>query len=563
MSEFDYKQQIKKFLEDKNNHSLLIYGGWGVGKTYLWKEIENEINPKIIQKKDLWKKFKSNANFFNHLIILISIIKQCVGITLMSIIKYFNLCSYIENPNKQVKNIVYVSLFGKEHYKEVLEEITLKAYKHNKILYFIRNITFWKLSIGAFLQLFIEKNFENIIVCLDDLERKSDKLDIKDILGLVNKLKEEKCKVVLIGDIDSLRQQQDIFKEYREKSIDLEICVDMKESVMGSFIKEKYPHIYKESILEQIYKIRNLRKINKILEIFDFLNCIFSEQASKDNMPQELYQYILHRIISKIDKQCFCNDETCKFYHMNNHIFSAVIDSAIEGYIQNATYFLCDNAKEELCVILKEHDLFSLLCRAKNILGKAICGDALKEKDNFVCILNELEKKHRIADFIFHFGYINFIALDRYFNFPEISCVKEARVSCLQLAISRNENYILKNNYCNIISDSHLLNELEKNYDSIPKFNAVLYKIHSYADFIQNLEIIEKIEKNNCTRDAQIEIDNPIILTYLKIYFNSNHNLHIRSIENKDLYPVLYDKYCETKYKNLVTNSNAIHIEIP
>lgn len=63
MSEFDYKQQIKKFLEDKNNHSLLIYGGWGVGKTYLWKEIENEINPKIMHKEDLWKKFKSNANF--------------------------------------------------------------------------------------------------------------------------------------------------------------------------------------------------------------------------------------------------------------------------------------------------------------------------------------------------------------------------------------------------------------------------------------------------------------------------------------------------------------------
>lgn len=212
MREFDYKQQIKKFLEDKNNHSLLIYGGWGVGKTYLWKEIENEINPKIIQKKDLWKKFKSNANFFNHLIILISIIKQCVGITLMSIIKYFNLCSYIENPNKQVKNIVYVSLFGKEHYKEVLEEITLKAYKHNKILYFIRNITFWKLSIGAFLQLFIEKNFENIIVCLDDLERKSDKLDIKDILGLVNKLKEEKCKVVLISNEDEMSSKKKIKK---------------------------------------------------------------------------------------------------------------------------------------------------------------------------------------------------------------------------------------------------------------------------------------------------------------------------------------------------------------
>ena len=157
----EYKEQIKNFLEDKENYSLLISGSWGVGKTYLWKEIENELN-------------------------------------------------YIKNPNKQVKNIVYVSLFGKEHYKEVLEEITLKAYKHNKFLYFIRNITFWNLSVGTFLQLFITKNFENIIVCLDDLERKSDKLDMKDILGLINQLKEEKCKVILISNKDELSNNKEI-----------------------------------------------------------------------------------------------------------------------------------------------------------------------------------------------------------------------------------------------------------------------------------------------------------------------------------------------------------------
>ncbi|HEH5121258.1 TPA: hypothetical protein SG786_001577, partial [Campylobacter coli] len=113
----EYKQQIKNFLEDEENYSLLISGSWGVGKTYLWKEIENEINPKIIHKENLWKKFKSNINFLNY--------KQHIRITLMSITEYFNLCNYIKNPNKQVKNIVYVSLFGKEHYKEVLEEITL------------------------------------------------------------------------------------------------------------------------------------------------------------------------------------------------------------------------------------------------------------------------------------------------------------------------------------------------------------------------------------------------------------------------------------------------------
>ncbi|EAI3458945.1 hypothetical protein F1N68_08355, partial [Campylobacter jejuni] len=55
----DYKKQIKTFLEDEENYSLFINGSWGVGKTYLWKEIENEINLKNDQK-EFYNRFKSN-----------------------------------------------------------------------------------------------------------------------------------------------------------------------------------------------------------------------------------------------------------------------------------------------------------------------------------------------------------------------------------------------------------------------------------------------------------------------------------------------------------------------
>ncbi|MBF7066884.1 hypothetical protein IY885_01210, partial [Campylobacter volucris] len=306
MEEFDYKQQIKNFLEDKNNYSLLIYGSWGVGKTYLWKEVENEINPKTTHKENLWKKFKSNVNFFNHLIILISIIKQCVGITLISIVKYFNLCNYIENSNKQLKNIVYISLFGKEHYKEVLEEITLKAYKHNKILYFIRNITFWKLSIGAFLQLFIEKNFENIIVCLDDLERKSSKLDIKDILGLINNFKEQKCKIILISNIDEInknKSDEENFNTYKEKCIDLEIQIKSKVEVILQILKEKSPEIHKEIIPSSVYKIENLRNLNKIIKAFKIFNkeLQFSENLKQEKEYKDLFNFVFEKIIYKFE----------------------------------------------------------------------------------------------------------------------------------------------------------------------------------------------------------------------------------------------------------------------
>ncbi|EHA4736011.1 hypothetical protein GPH77_001728, partial [Campylobacter jejuni] len=172
----DYKKQIKTFLEDEENYSLFINGSWGVGKTYLWKEIENEINLKNDQK-EFYNRFKSNFNFFNHILLLIEFIKTYGKKFLIFIVDYFSFCYFDKCKPKPIKkNIVYISLFGKEHYKEILEEVTLKTYNYKKILYFLRNLTFWKISIGAFLQFFIKNDFKNLIICFDDLERKSDKL---------------------------------------------------------------------------------------------------------------------------------------------------------------------------------------------------------------------------------------------------------------------------------------------------------------------------------------------------------------------------------------------------
>ena len=61
---------------------------------------------------------------------------------------------------------------------------------------------------GAFLTFFIKKDFKGIIVCFDDLERKSDNFKIKDFLGLVYQLKEEQCKVVVISNTDELKEEE-------------------------------------------------------------------------------------------------------------------------------------------------------------------------------------------------------------------------------------------------------------------------------------------------------------------------------------------------------------------
>ncbi|EAK0817994.1 hypothetical protein YZ27_02765 [Campylobacter lari] len=557
MSEFDYKQQIKKFLEDKNNHSLLIYGGWGVGKTYLWKEIENEINPKIMHKEDLWKKFKSNANFFNHLIILISIIKQCIGITLMSIIKYFIPSSYIENPNKQVKNIVYVSLFGKEHYKEVLEEITLKAYKHNKILYFIRNITFWKLSIGAFLQLFIEKNFENIIVCLDDLERKSDKLDIKDILGLVNKLKEEKCKVVLISNEDEISNKEkdkEIFNTYKEKCIDLNIYIRSKEKVVLQILEEKNPEIPENIIPDLIYKIKNLRNLNKIIKALEFFSkeLHFSTKLKQKKEYECFFKTISEKIILKYENLNL-NKEKQEGIPLE-HIFLKAISDMIEDYVNGSIYSISDGKKMDFEKELNNYKFYIDLYELRGLLECSIKKPNENIKEKFEKFFNDFDEK-QLNEFVYELGFINFIALDKVCNFEKNEKIIEMKKYCLELASSND----FSEKIINMICDSNEV--LRQHYKKLKakkvpfRSNNTLGKrlnmnkndyigIKNFSDFLAHLEKINKFSKE----EINDFLDNRMMFSYCDIYFNLEE-------DNKNKYLSLYGVYESIKSEKSQTKT--------
>lgn len=542
----EYKQQIKNFLEDEENYSLLISGSWGVGKTYLWKEIENEINPKIIHKENLWKKFKSNINFLNHLIILFSIIKQCVGITLMSITEYFNLCNYIKNPNKQVKNIVYVSLFGKEHYKEVLEEITLKAYKHNKILYFIRNITFWKLSVGTFLQLFITKNFKNIIVCLDDLERKSDKLDIKDILGLINQLKEEKCKVILISNKDELsnnkEKDKEIFDTYKEKCIDLNIHIHSKTEVVSQILKEKNPEIPKEIIPDSIYKIKNLRNLNKIIKALEFFNkeLQLADRLEQNKEYKAFFTKISESIVSAYE-----------IYNLNEEkqqgiplecMFLKTINSIIKDYTNNGlVYSIPNDKKEDFEKELKEYRFYSGLFALRKLLKDSIQSPNSINKNKLEIFFNSVDEK-QLNDFVYELGFINFIALDRVFHFDKNERNLKMKKYCLELAkdckydekfinIICNGDEALKQYYEGLeikeitIKQNNFSKKIQKIQDK--------YKyIKSYSDFYAHLEKINKSSEEEI-RDF---LNNEMIFSYCDIYFSIKE-------ANKSNCPRLYSVY--------------------
>ncbi|MBZ7936523.1 hypothetical protein H2279_07765 [Campylobacter sp. B0100352/1] len=448
---------------------MFINGKWGVGKTYLWKEIENEISN---TKKD-FELNKVKLNFFSHLKYLYEFIILIVKF----LIKYFSYCEFIKQEDESLR-VIYISLFGKEHYKEILEEITLNSYKYNKLVYFLRNLTFWKISIGSLFQFFIKQDFKNIIVCFDDLERKSDKLNIKDLLGLINNLKEGKCKVILIGD-DSKLNNKKIFDNYKEKCIDLEITIDSRLEVVLQIAKEKCPQINTKLLpCTLLNGIKNLRQLNKILSAFNYFHeeLHFKEKLVENPDCKDFLVYVFEVIVEKIDSIYTISSELLEF----KHLFTKIIEEIIKDYFNNATYLISNRMREAFNSEFDNYQLYiyrtNFIQIFSNLIQTNVFNENDKEKINE--ILQYIADKNKIDDFIdlSKIGIVDFFALTYIFDLHNNQAVIEIK-----------KKYIRK--FYGNFSHVELLLKMEqnKNDDLLEEFNKMVEHFDNHLnEYFQN-----------------------------------------------------------------------------
>lgn len=109
------------------------------------------------------------------------------------------------------------------------------------------------------------------IICIDDLERVGKGLEVKDILGLVSFLKEQrKCKVVLLLNQDELGSAKDDFDNQLEKVVDTKIEFDptaQEAAEIAVTLGTKYSDLLKNNCVTLgIVNLRVIKKIEKLCE---------------------------------------------------------------------------------------------------------------------------------------------------------------------------------------------------------------------------------------------------------------------------------------------------------
>ena len=254
------EQRLMEILQRDNAVCVVLDGEWGVGKTTFWKKFSDA-------------KFKGNS--------------------------------------------VYVSLFGKESIQEIKQEISLKFYRKNKVVSKI--LEKFKKFIPAGIFSFLIKRFadnkvaefslimldslhtnkyKDAIICFDDFERISDKIDLKDVLGLISKYKEQQnCHIVMIlnrskmtapaketqkEDEENLEAKEPkntsqikedktelekILSEYKDKIMDYEFYYNPTPQESFNIISGDLEEVYQDAALRYFEKhaINNIRVMRRAI----------------------------------------------------------------------------------------------------------------------------------------------------------------------------------------------------------------------------------------------------------------------------------------------------------
>jgi hypothetical protein len=228
--------------DDNNGKTVMLSGAWGSGKTHFWLE---DVRPQLEEKKQ--------------------------------------------------KNI-YISLYGRESIGELKFEVLKEAYnlevkddiisKSASMLSTIAPSLGEKSLVDGFDKLnkkAKEKKSEEIlksgsIICLDDFERKSTKIDLNDLFGYISQLAlDYNCKVVIILNSDVFEgKEANVFKTVKEKTVNkffyFEPSIEeLFNSIYSSDDKYKKLDDHKDEILNAI---KETEELNARIYIQVLDNCL-------------------------------------------------------------------------------------------------------------------------------------------------------------------------------------------------------------------------------------------------------------------------------------------------
>jgi hypothetical protein len=245
----NFKKRLKTILKKDESVVVSINGKWGVGKTYFWDKFKNDLT------------------------------------------------------DKKTKT-VYVSLFGKETIANIRTNICLQVITEGKGAKVVdgarklfESIKVPFVDISTLITLLDNQDFKDVIVCFDDFERLSKSLHLKEVLGFISELKEQKqCKIVMIFNKEKLgKKDSSTLSKFKEKIIDYEFNYDPIPSESLAILQDKLIAFKDYPLLKYLekHKENNIRIISRIINALNDFSFIQPHIKNEQGVTTEIVGSII------------------------------------------------------------------------------------------------------------------------------------------------------------------------------------------------------------------------------------------------------------------------------
>jgi hypothetical protein len=190
------KVEITRFLVGSEPAVLCVTGEWGVGKTFLWRSVLDGLR----KSRGLSLARYSYVSLF--------------GLNSLDDVK----SSLFENMEWLDQDATNFAQLGKAGAKAL-------AARAKKLSELAGALPWVGQAFTKARSLYFSL-IQNQIVCIDDLERRSKNLELKDVLGLISFLREQRgCKVALLLNAEQLGDKKDEFDTLLEKVIEAKVVL--------------------------------------------------------------------------------------------------------------------------------------------------------------------------------------------------------------------------------------------------------------------------------------------------------------------------------------------------
>ena len=454
-------------------------------------------------------------------------------------------------------------MFGKESTQEIKQEISLKFYRKNKVVSKI--LEKFKKFIPAGIFSFLIKRFadnkiaefslimldslhtnkyKDAIICFDDFERISDKINLKEILGLISEYKEQQnCHIVMIlnrskmtaptketqkGDEENLEAKEPkntsqikedkteleiILSEYKDKIMDYEFYYDPTPQESFSVISDKLEEVYQDAVSRYFTKhtIKNIRVMRRAINALNDY-----KQHLEDKLQK--YQPIKDNAIT---------------YILGISIINAMNSSAeIKQFLGKLDH------RSNLT------DVYDLYKNRKNISDSKNELEFLDDADYYRLGMNILSYTKKSIIGAEEFNEIARNLITREYN-SENKQYKEIKKEI-------SDEYfkgVLDLRYDNDVFIKSLFAYLETNKDNI-------IDIVGVSPFLLYIETLTKFDEEN--KQKYHEFATKILLEYIRGVFENNQyqNLYTDILDEM----IKFDKRVEELHDNLITQNEIYKI---